>query len=688
MVIELNVFEQNSIGDGGLINDVYEQQGFLFGGDYNPEQWPESTWDHDIQLLLSANVNTVTLNIFSWILNEPAEGVYDFTLLDKIIDHVTKFKLKIIMATSTAALPLWLTEKYPDVMRTDANGIHQGPGKRHNACPNSVNFQEAVKKLVTATVTHVQSNNSEVCLWHVSNEYGGQCYCNNCKRAFQKWLKSKYSSLDELNEQWNTNFWSHRISSWNEIYPPLKTTDIWNKNVPTLMGCALDYRRFQSESILNNYRLECSVIRQFDQETPITTNLMATQFDLDYFEWAKDMDVISWDSYPNFQSNTSDLAFNHDLMYGLKKVPFLLMEQTPTQQTWDKALKRPGEMRMQSYIALAHGANSIQFFQMKQSRNAKEKFHGAIIPHVNNDKSRSFREVQNLGSELKKLPRDLLQSVKHNKIAIMFDWNNYWAFEYLIENDSDVDYRQEVSIFYKILNQMHIEVDIVHPRMNLSSYEIIFAPFLYSVDAIVKENIDDYVAQGGTFVTNYMSGMVDEHDNIYMGGYPGAFKKLSGIWVEENYPMQERETGKVITPNGEFLCNKMASVIHLTSAKAIGIFGTGNYFAGMPAITRNKVNKGEFYYIGTQLSESGFRNLFEIILRSKGLQSDLIIPKEVEILNRYSNSDAYHFIINTSDKKQTFTNPFPDSKEVIGSAMEDEILTMDEYGVLVSKESL
>lgn len=670
-------------------NSLLQNDHFLFGGDYNPEQWPEETWDHDLTLLKEANVNTVTLNVFSWTLLEPAENKFDFSLLDKILEKVAKYDLEIILATSTAALPVWLARKYPDVTRVDINGVRQAPGKRHNACPNSVNFQRVASGLVTQLVKHVVSNNIDIAYWHISNEYGGQCYCDQCAQAFQEWLKSHYDNIDDLNEKWNTNYWSHKFLDWSEIYPPMKITDIWGENDPVLMGAALDYRRFQSDSILANYCMEKDIIRRFDPITPVTTNLMATQPDLDYYKWAKEMDIISWDSYPKFNTTATELSFNHDLIYGLKRRPFLLMEQTPTQQTWDKKLKAPGEMRMESYCAVAHGANSVQFFQMKQSRNGGEKFHGAIIPHVNNGQSRSFKEIKQLGNELRELPSDLLSSTKNSKVALVYDWNNYWAFEYVRDHDVfHVSYHDEANLYYKVINEMHVDVDIISPDMDFSDYEVVVAPFMYSVTRIQADHIEKYVKNGGVFVTNYMSGIVDEHDNVYMNGYPGAFRSLLGVWVEEFVPLNKNDRGTVLMPEGKFAFTDLGSVVHLEHANEVAVYGPGKYYSGSPAITRNDIGSGNAYYIATQLNELGLRVFFNDLFQKKTSVHGILAPEDVEIVTRINQHCKYRFLINHSNGSRRFSNPYPKAVDQKDGKVLGTTITLNGFDVKILCEKI
>lgn len=379
-------------------------QRILYGGDYNPTQWPKEIWTEDMHLFRDAGINSVTINVFSWAKIQPAEDTYHFDELDEIIAMLSNENYDIVLATSTAALPAWMVKRYPEVMRTDYEGRHHKFGQRHNACPNSLVYQKFACRMAEKLAERYGGNKHVVC-WHINNEYGGECFCENCEKAFRVWLKQKYRTIEALNKAWNLEFWGHTIYDWDEIVLPNALSEGLGPDKTAFAGISIDYRRFNSDSMLENFKMERDAIRRFDPDTPITTNLMGTYKNLDYFKWAKEMDVVSWDNYPAYNTPWSMVAMSHDLMRGLKGRPFMLMEQTPSQQNWQpyNSLKKPGQMRAQSYQTLAHGADTIQFFQLRRSVGGCEKFHGAVIEHVGTKNTRVFREVAELGRELSAL---------------------------------------------------------------------------------------------------------------------------------------------------------------------------------------------------------------------------------------------------------------------------------------------
>ncbi|MDZ5034015.1 beta-galactosidase, partial [Clostridium perfringens] len=330
--------------------------------------------------------------------------------------------------------------------------------------------------------------NKAIVLWHINNEYGTYCYCENCRKAFILWLKEKYKTLENLNDKWNTTFWSHTYYEWDEIEVPSALSEILpgrlaGRDGTNFQGMAIDYKRFMSNSILGCFINEKEAIREHMPDTPVTTNIWGISTNINLFEWAKHYDIASWDNYPSNLDKPSDVAFRHSVVRGLKKQPFLIMEQTPNQQNWQdyNALKRPGVMRLLSYQGIAQGSDGVMFFQIRQSRGACEKYHAAIIPHVGNENTRIGRELMELGNELNSLSDIIIGSNIESKVAIIMDWDNWWAVEYSSGPSVDLKYLEQIQKYYGILHGLNTPVDIVQPDSDLSEYKIVIAPILYMV---------------------------------------------------------------------------------------------------------------------------------------------------------------------------------------------------------------
>ncbi|MCT4486779.1 beta-galactosidase [Levilactobacillus parabrevis] len=666
-----------------------DQNAILFGGDYNPEQWPEDTWQGDIDKLKQANINVATINVFSWALLEPRENVFNFEQLDRIIALLVRNKIKIILATSTAAIPAWIIQKYPGIARVDVNGIRQKQGKRHNACPNSPDFKRLARGLVKRLVERYKDC-PELTYWHVSNEYEGYCYCDNCAVAFREWLQQKYGTLERLNLDWNSNIWSHTYHEWSEIEPPMMTTDLFDNGKPVLSGAAIDYQRFQSDSLLNDFKLERDVIKQFDQQHPVTTNLMGSQKALDYFKWAPEMDIISWDSYPMPDDSAAETAMEHDLMRGLKQQPFLLMEETPNQQNWYpyNALKKPGEMRMLSYQAIAHGANNIAFFQLKQSRSGAEKFHGSVLTHSDSVHTRTFKEVQQLGKEVTKLPMTLNQANVQANVAVIFDWDSYWGLENSIGPLAKLSYVKEVQRFYQMLYGHGLTVDLVAKDADLMKYQLVVAPVLYMMNPQAITNITRYVEQGGTFLTTYMSGIADQTDNIYIGGYPGPLREILGLHIDEHDARSAKQSVRILAMNQSEVgtADGVCDLIIPDTATTLAHYSNDVFYNNYATITRNHYGRGTAYYCGAELSESGLNYLMEKLANTAGLK--LGTSPKVEVTTRATAEEKFIFIINTDNREQTIMNPVPLATSLLTGKESATKLVLGPYAVEILHQIL
>lgn len=665
---------------------------FLFGGDWNPEQWPEDTWEHDLDMLEDAHINEVTINVFSWALLQPAEDRYDFSMLDKIVALLVKHDFNIVMATGTAALPGWMVRLHPETIRTEQNGTHHVFGGRHNFCPTSPYFRKASRALA-AHVAERYAGTSGLVAWHVCNEYGGGgglCYCDHCAEAFRTWLKNKYGTVEALNKAWCANFWSHTIYDWGDVVPPVSYGDGISDAKCVVSGLQMDYRRFQNQAQLACYTNERDAIRAYDAATPITTNLMGTFKDLDYFEWAKEMDVVSWDNYPGMGTPPSFTAMCHDLMRGIGgNKPFMLMEQTPNQQNWFPfcKVKRPGEVRKLSWQAVSHGADTVQFFQMKQSIGGCERFHGAVIAHDGTEQSRVFKETAALGGELDRIGKRIMGSEIRAKVAIMFDWQSYWSLEGCVGPTAGFSYPNEVHRFYRAFWRRNVPVDIIEsttPLDKLKQYDLVVAPALITVLPGVAETLESYVSEGGSFITGYMAGIHDEHDLVVPGGYPGKLRDLMGVWVEEIDALAPDETievhGDAVDAKGEIV----ASIIHREGARRLAAYGGGEFYAGHSALTVNTYGKGKAYFVGTPLDETGMSAFMAPIIKELGLKP-LDTPEDVSLSVRYGDDGVrYAFLINNSESdKRLCLDELNGGVELLTGHVVDGPVELKPYGVNV-----
>jgi beta-galactosidase len=632
----------------------------FYGGDYNPEQWPEDVWLEDMRLMKLANVNMASINIFSWASLEPAPEHYQFNQLDRIMDMFAEHGIAADLATATASPPTWMSRLYPDMLPVTRDGTRLSHGSRQHYCPNSPDYRREAASLVRRLAERYATHPA-LKMWHVNNEYGCHtpaCYCDQCAAAFRKWLQARYASLDGLNYAWGTSFWSQHYYDWEDILPPRISPA---QNNP---GQVLDYQRFMSASLLENFLIEARILRELTPDIPLTTNFMGAFKPVDYFSWAPHLDIISNDSYPANTAPAWETALTDDLMRSLKDgKPYLLMEQSPSQVNWmpQNPQKRPGRMRLLSYQNVARGADGILFFQWRQSQAGAEQFHSAVVPHEGSEHGRIFREAAQLGAELKQLSPHVVGSRVSAQVAMLMDWQNWWAVEYLPGPSNRLHYWELMKSYYAPLHGLNVAVDIVPPDKDLSNYRLVVAPLLYLLRPGAAKNLEQFVERGGILLTTYFSGIVDQNDHVALGGYPGELRKLLGIHVEEFDPWTESMTNQVVIEEGQlrgtYPCTLWGEVIHLEGARAIGVFAS-DYYARGPALTVHQFGQGQAYYVATQGSDELLAGLVRLLCQQAAVSPVLHAPEGIEVTQRVrADGRVVYFLLNHSGKPGVVTLP-------------------------------
>lgn len=661
-----------------------------YGGDYNPEQWDAETWQEDNRMFKLAGIDVATLNVFSWAMIQPDEETYDFSFLDATMDRLYQDGVYVCLATATGAHPAWMANRHPDVLRVDVQGRKRTFGGRHNSCPNSPTYRKYSARLAGKLAERYKDHPS-LLIWHISNEYGGYCYCEHCAAEFRVWLQERYGSLEKLNKAWNTRFWGHTFYSWEEIVPPNELSEEWGGGRTNFQGISLDYRRFMSHSLLECYKLEYEEIKKHTPNIPVTTNLMGTYQELDYFEWAKYLDVVSWDNYPSLDTPISLTAMTHDLMRGVKNgQPFMLMEQTPSQQNWQpyNSLKRPGVMRLWSYQAVARGADTVMFFQLRRSIGACEKYHGAVIEHVGHEHTRVFRECAELGAELSLLSDSILDARIKAKVGIIFDWENRWATELSSGPTIALNYVDEVHKYYDALFELNVESDMIGVEEDLSKYDIVIAPVLYMVKPGFAKKVEAFVAAGGTFVTTFFSGIVNESDLVTLGGYPGELRSLLGIWAEEIDALFPNQKNEIVLKqswgalDGTYECGLMCDLIHSEGAEVLAEYGS-DFYQGRPVITVNQFGAGRAYYIASSPDASFLQGFLSNLCDEKGIKPLAKAPSGVEVTRRVKDGLAYLFLLNHNAETAVVEIGDEQKKDMLTGEMVTGSVSLAGRGVMI-----
>jgi beta-galactosidase len=657
----------------------------IYGGDYNPEQWPEEIWEEDVRLMREAGVNLVSLGIFSWAKLEPRPDEYDFGWLDRIISLLHENGVMVNLATATASPPPWLAALHPDSLPVTQNGVVLHPGARQHYCPSSAAYKVRAAELVRRIADRYKDHPA-LGMWHVNNEYGchvAECYCDASAEHFREWLRTRYGDLDALNEAWGTAFWSQRYGEWREIPPPRSAPTFAN---PTQQ---LDFRRFSSDALLGLYEMEKEILQEATPDIPITTNFMGFFKPVDYWKWAPREDFVSDDSYPDPSDPEAHIgaAMSRDLMRSLGGgAPWVLMEQTTVRVNWRKrnVPKRPGEMRLWSYGAVARGAEGIMFFQWRQSKAGAEKFHSAMVPHGPTENSRSWREVSLLGAELGRLD-ELLGARGVAETAILLDWESWWALELDSKPSAAVRMREGLYSFYKPLYEAKIPVDFAHPGSDLSTYRLVIAPNLYLVTDDTVDNILQYVSDGGTLLMSFFSGIVDGRDHIRLGGYPAPFRELLGLRIEDFVPMATGEANRLDTTDGEsYGCDMWADLIHLEGAEPQASY-TEDFYADTPAVTRNVFGEGAAYYLGTRPEELYTKSLLQRVYEEAGVKPTADVPPGVDAVRRKTEDASFLFLLNHNKEAVEVRVPNPGQSLLTGTEHDSQLI-VDPLGVAILQE--
>jgi beta-galactosidase len=630
---------------------------FLHGGDYNPDQWPPEIWEEDMRLMKLAHCNAMTVGVFSWVHLEPKEGKFTFGWLDRIMDKLAEHDAFAVLATPGASPPAWMSKKYPEILRVGPDRVRRLHGNRVNNCWTSPIFREKCRNMARLLAERYKDHPA-LLVWHVYNEYGGECYCDLCQEAFRRWLHNKFGTLDNLNAAYWTAFWGHDYTDWEHIESPGGPF-----GEHAINGLTLDWKRFVTHQIVDFFKNEAGVLREITPDVPVTTNLMGTFPPVNYWKLAPEMDVVSWDSYPAYHDRPGDwkigawISFVHDIYRTFKGGrPFMLMECSPSSQNWLPVmkLKRPGIHRLASLQAVAHGSDTVQYFQWRQSRGGAEKFHGAVVAHSGDEHTRVFRDVADVGEILEKLEPVLGASVQP-EVAIVYDWENNWAIEAASgPRREGKDYAGTCAAHYRPFWSRGIPVDVPDMDGDFSKYRLLIAPMLYMVRPGVADKIEKFVQNGGVFVTTCWSGIADENDLCFTGGFPGPLRRALGLWSEEIDALYEDESnvvraveGNSLGLEGEWEARLLCDLIHAEDAEVLATYGK-DFYAGRPAVTVNRFGKGAAYYVASRNDDAFQDAFFGLLIARLGLKPvlDTDLPEGVTAQMRTDGAEDFLFVLN------------------------------------------
>lgn len=631
-----------------------DYHGLLHGCDYNPEQWlayPDIL-KKDVEYMKKANCNVMSIGIFSWSYLEPEEGKYNFEYMDEVIERLTENSIKIILATPSGARPRWLAEKYPEVLRVGKDNVRNLYGLRHNHCYTSPVYRKKAAE-IDRKLAERYGKNSNIILWHISNEYGGECHCELCQAAFRKWVQKKYDNdLNKLNHAWWTGFWSHTVTDWEQIHSPSSI----GEPDSTLPGLYIDWREFVTHQTAEFMKNEIDAVKEYTPDIPVTTNFMGPYQPLDYNYMKNYVDVISWDSYPEWHSSRGNvieaysIAFAHDLHRCFKQQPFLLMESTPSNTNWLHycKLKRPNMHKLSSIQAIAHGSDSVQYFQWRKGRGGSEKFHGAVIDHNGKAEGCVFNDVRELGAALGKI-NDIAGTNVNAEAAVVYDFKNRWAIESAQGfNNYDKKYKRTCINHYKEFWKRGINTDVIDLQHDLSKYKILVLPMLYSMSEEEIEKVEQFAANGGTVIATYITGYVNRNDLCYLGGFPGGkLKDVFGITADETDTLYESDRNSVRMNGKSYEVIDYCELITPHTAQVLGSY-EHDFYKDTPAVLKNEYKSGKAFYIACRDTGELLNDFYEQIIKDAGIDA-YSLPEGVTVHTR----GDYTFVENYTVQEQS-----------------------------------
>ncbi|WP_330454717.1 MULTISPECIES: beta-galactosidase [unclassified Streptomyces] len=644
----------------------------LFGGDYNPEQWPEEVWEDDVRLMKEAGVNSVTLGVFSWAKIEPRPGAREFGWLDRLMDLMHAHGIGVVLATPTASPPPWMGARHPETLPRAEDGSVVWYGSRQQFCASSPVYRRYAAAL-TEDLAARYAQHPALTVWHINNEYCTHCWCDETAGHFRRWLRSRYGTLDALNEAWGTAFWSQRYDAWTEILPPRKAQYMKN---PTQV---LDFKRFTSDALLECFVAERDIVARHTPHIPVTTNFMPLWSGQDAWAWSAEEDIVSVDIYPDPRDPWGGQynAMLADMTRSQAAGPWMLMEQAAGAVNW-RGVNHPkpeGLNRLWSLQSVARGADAICYFQWRQSRQGSEKFHSGMLGHAG-EHGRSFRETRRLGAELAALGPAVAGTEVRADVAVLHDWDAWWAGAQEGSPSRLLDYAEVVGRWHRALWENGTPTDFARPDADLSRFKAVVVPHLYLLDDAAIDNLVAYVRDGGRLVCGFFTGVADVDDRVRPGGMDARLRELFGIaTLHEWWPLEADAPVECDGFRGTLWSEELEAA---EDTEVLATYREGE-LAGLPAVLR----RGRAVYVSTLPEPPALRALLADVVREAGVEPVLAgLPEGVEAVRR----GELLFLLHHRREMVTVAVPGTYEDLLTGRTVTDRI-ALGRYGVAVLRRA-
>ncbi len=649
------------------------------GVDYYPEHWvypyagteenPEAQWERDAEMMQVAGFNVVRMGELAWGLFEPEEGHYDFEWMRRAMDVMGGHGIQVVLGTPTAAPPIWLAGKHPEILPVDENGLKRFEGTRRACCLNCDVYWEYSQKIVRA-MAEALGKHPQLIGWQIDNALGGHqteaSFNEESRHDWHAWLKTKYGTIQRMNDLMGMRFWGQVVQDWSEVPMPMRAPTMHN---PALV---LDWRRFCSDTIVAFVRMQADLLRELTPDRPVTTNLRAMTRQFDHFDVAEVLDFVSFDSNVAIHSRSSEVACDIDIIRSLKKsgirtpsgeVGFWSIEQKAAHVDWQEvnSLVRPGVVRLFTYQLLARGATGVLFFLWRQPRIGAQKFYGGVLGHDGRTEGRIFKEISQVGEEMKLLAPVIKDTKVVAESCILYGPDNDWAMSHGWQPNRFFRLRDHIQLFYNAFHDRNIPVDFARPTEDLSAYKLVIAPSLHLMAGGEADLLKLYVQNGGTLVGTFNTGLMDEHQIAPDTGYPHDLTDLFGLEVTELDPLPPAEENHLIFkaqfPTSHLHPARMwCDLIEPRGCQVLATYGK-EFYAGRAAITVNTFALGRAIYIGTMSHQAFYYDLIAWLRQMCNVHPLLKVPDGVEVSMRQRDNTKIYFLLNhqpTSVRLQFF----------------------------------
>ena len=647
----------------------------LLGAAWYPEQWPESRWDADLSLMQAAHIRFVRVGEFAWSTMEPKEGDFELDWLDRAIRAAEKHGIAVVIGTPSAAPPAWLTQRYPETLRTMEDGRKDQHGNRQQFDWSDPKYRE-LTRLMAEKLAERFGHDPNVIGWQIDNEYANESYGSSTDKQFQDWVQARYKTLDNLNTRWTTAYWSETYQDWNQI--PIEE----KRGNP---GLLLNWKEFVSDTWRSYQANQLDVLRAHAAKRQfITTNMMGWFDAFDHYTVAQDLDMASWDDYVGTgQLDPVRNGAAHDLTRGFLRKNFWVMETQPGFVNWspnNNALNK-GEVRAMAWNAIGHGSEAVEYWQWRSALNGQEQYHGTLVG-VDGTPVPLYSEVQQIGADFDKAAPVLAGTTVQSDVAILQDYPSRWAINWQRHNRA-FDPVDNLLSYYRPLHALVHSVDIVPDTAVLSRYKLVVAPALNVLTPEAARNLEAYVRGGGHLVLGQRSAMKDEDNSLWPQRQPGPLAAMLGARVEQFYALDKSVPYTGEWGGGEDTIWAEQISVQAPDTKVLLRYGKSNgWLDGQPGAVTRAVGKGSITYIGAALDTASMERAARWMLSEAKLAPVLPeVPAGVDVAIRSGEGRRVLILTNYNAEPQAVTLPEPMASVLDGRTVSS--VALPQYGVAV-----